>query len=132
MSSDGNQFVLKISAGRHGTVNGDLTLENITLDGNKTAGGIEVNANASLTMKDGAVIQNCYTEFNGGGVYSEGTFIMKGGKISGNTAYMGGGVCNGYNSIFIMEGGEVSGNIVRLNGGGVRNNEHCTFTMTVA
>ena len=131
-SSDGKQFILKMSAGRHGTVNGSLTLENIILDGNNKAGGIVVNAGGFLTMQDGAVIQNCSTGYgsNGGGVYNYGTFTMEGGEISGNTAGFGGGVYNDTNSTFNMSGGEISGNTANYDGGGVYNDYGSTFNMS--
>ena len=57
---------------------------------------------------------------NGGGVYSQGTFNLYGGKISGNTANIGGGVYV-LGDGFIMYGGEISNNTARYNGGGVYN-----------
>ena len=143
-SSDGKQFILKISAGRHGTVNGSLTLENIILDGNNKAcdidencsigeygygGGIEVTSGGELTIQDGAVIQNC-SAGNGGGVYNYGTFTMKGGEISDNyAAIYGGGVYNDYGSAFNMIGGEISDNYASIYGGGVYNDYGSAFNM---
>jgi len=46
------------------------------------------------------------------------TFTMNGGKISGNTAFYGGGV-HVNSGIFIMNGGEISGNTASSYGGGV-------------
>jgi hypothetical protein len=43
---------------------------------------------------------------------------MKNGEISGNTAQAGGGVAIGSGS-FIMEGGKISGNKTPMSGGGV-------------
>ncbi|MDR1404955.1 MAG: hypothetical protein LBJ20_05270, partial [Candidatus Methanoplasma sp.] len=70
-SADGNTFKLTVpSSVRHGSVNGNLILENIILDGNSTAGGIEIKSGGSLTMNDGSVIQNCLSPgVTGGGVY---------------------------------------------------------------
>ena len=145
-------------------VSGTLTLENIILDGNDTVGGIEVQAFGELIMNDGAVIQNCNNIFGcGGGVsvfasgklimndgaeirncnapiaaagvyIEEGTFIMNGGKISGNTVdehmSYGGGVYNA-GGTFTMNGGEINGNTAGGNysyGGGVFT-DGGTFTM---
>ncbi|MDR1405193.1 MAG: hypothetical protein LBJ20_06510, partial [Candidatus Methanoplasma sp.] len=53
-SSDGNIFKITVSSSvRHGSVSGNLTLKNIILDGNGTAGGIEVKSGGSLTMNNG-------------------------------------------------------------------------------
>ena len=118
-SSAGNVFKLTITTvARHGTVNGNLTLENIILDGNKTAGGVVVNALGTFTMNSGAVIQNCSAETFGGAVYSKGTFIMNDGSaISGNEikVLLGtsqGGGAGVYNSrgTFTMESGAVISN----------------------
>jgi hypothetical protein len=50
-----------------------------------------------------------------------GTFIMYGGKISGNNSYSGGGVYI-RNGSFTMQGGEISGNTSNSSGGGVSMN----------
>ncbi|MDR1404384.1 MAG: hypothetical protein LBJ20_02290, partial [Candidatus Methanoplasma sp.] len=53
-SADGSIFKLTVSSSvRHGSVSGNLTLKNIILDGNGTAGGIEVKSGGSLTMNNG-------------------------------------------------------------------------------
>jgi len=60
-----------------------------------------------------------YTTMDGGGVRvtANGTFIMNGGTISGNTAHYGGGV-DVVVGTFFMNGGTISGNMAQ-NGGGV-------------
>ena len=56
----------------------------------------------------------------GGGIYNEGTLILEGGRISGNTCEgLGGGIYNAY--ILIIQGGEVTGNTAKENAGGVFN-----------
>jgi hypothetical protein len=75
-----------------------------------------------------SVINNCIISDNGGGVYvANGTFIMNGGTISGNTAsYYGGGVCvNG--GTFTMNDGTISNNTASAGGGVYVTNG--TFTM---
>jgi len=118
-SLSGDVFKIIIKAGgRHGTVNGNLTLENVILDGNGTAGGITVNSSGTLIMNPGSVIQNCYSGGNGGGVYSAGTFNMYGGEITNNSsAAYGGGVYS--TSTFNMYGGEITNNSSTVYGGGV-------------
>ncbi|MCD7947350.1 MAG: S-layer homology domain-containing protein [Oscillospiraceae bacterium] len=126
---------------RHFTVSGSLTLQNITLDGSRVGGGITVNAvsGASLTMEDGATIQNCYRSSSGAAVYNYRTLTMNGGSICGNqvtgsSISSGGGVYNDTGT-FIMNGGEISNNMAFVElrqsfayGGGVYN-YNGTFTM---
>ena len=125
-SSDG-VFMIKVSAGRHGIVDGNLVLENITLDGNNTGGGIVVSAFASLTMNSGAAIRHCSADASGGAVYSQGLVTMNDGSaISDNVAKSpagadvnrcgGGGVYN-YNGTLEMKGGEISHNTASAPGG---------------
>jgi uncharacterized repeat protein (TIGR02543 family) len=93
--------------------------------------------NAQLELKNGAISGNTNTGSGtsgsayGGGVYiNSGTFIMRGGTISGNTAtgsnyVSGGGVFVSSSSSFIMYGGEIAGNTASsyyiCGGGGVMN-----------
>jgi hypothetical protein len=54
---------------------------------------IDVKANGTLIMNDGVIVEkNNRSGGNGGGVTSNGNFIMKGGLITGNLAVKGGGV----------------------------------------
>lgn len=97
--------------GKLAAVSGGLTLQSITLDGNKLAGAgalIEVSAGGRLTAKEGALLQN---NKNCAVLISGGHFIMDGGKITGNTAGKGGAVyIAAGTSYFTMENGEISGN----------------------
>ena len=68
--------------------------------------------------------------FEGGGVYIKqgGAFDLKGGKISGNQAQVGGGVAN--RGVFNMYGGEISDNkTTAYDGGGVIVWGQSTFNM---
>ena len=126
-SSDGNKFTIKITTGgRHGIVNGSLTLENIVLDGNGNGGGIAVSSSGIFTMNSGSVIQSCYVSDYGGAVYSQGTFTMNGGSaISNNKSGKdGGGVYstgtfNMGNSASGTQEVIISGNTAVSVGGGV-------------
>jgi hypothetical protein len=104
-----------------------LTLSNITLDGNKTnvtatASLVEVSS-GTLTINNGAVLQNNSTSSGPGGVKINGTFSMNGGRISNNettdtsTSSSGGGLYMG-GGTFTMNGGEISNN-TSPNGGGI-------------
>ena len=82
------------------TVRGNLTLTD-TGDygwGEITGGNAQSNTNDN--------------QHSGGGVcVLGGTFTMTGGKIIGNSADFGGGVCMREGGTFLMTGGEISGNV---------------------
>jgi hypothetical protein len=111
------------------TVGSGVTLileNNITLRGhsNNNKSLIIINAGGVLEMHERSVVtgNNCATA-SGGGVRVNGTFVMNGGEISGNTASgssNGGGVLVDSNGTFTMNGGKISGNTVYNGfGGGV-------------
>ncbi|MDR1231272.1 MAG: hypothetical protein LBK61_07710 [Spirochaetaceae bacterium] len=134
--------------------NASLTLEgngsaSLVIDGGSgnsltaTAALVSVNSGGTLTMNNGAAVQNnnnTADSFSSGGVYiaSGGTFNMNGGEISGNTkggsnSYnSGGGVfVNGSSSsqgVFNLYGGTIKNNTARV-GGGVHVYSYGVFTM---
>ncbi|MDR1324534.1 MAG: InlB B-repeat-containing protein [Treponema sp.] len=146
LSSNGSSFTVESNV--------ILTLgNNITLQGrsNNTASLVKVNSGGALVMETGSKISgntasasNAYSY--GGGVFvsSNGTFTMRGGAISGNTASStnasyGGGVFVSSNGTFTMSGGEISGNTASASnssygvysyGGGVYVSDSGTFTMS--
>jgi len=111
-----------------------LTLADITLDGNyNNFGNALYNPNnfpyggidnsGILTLNKGAIITNCYGATYGGGVYnverSSGIVNINGGKITGNTAFYGGGICADSNGSVNMTTGSISGNYGTVEGGGI-------------
>jgi hypothetical protein len=120
---DTTRIISLSSNGAMFTVNSGviLTLDNnITLQGrsNNTDSLVNVFTGGRLVMNAGSAITgNTYHSSSsgtgygfGGGVYvGGGTFTMRGGTISGNTAYGGGGVYVG-GGTFTMSGGTISGN----------------------
>jgi hypothetical protein len=107
---------------------GSLTLSNITIDGNKegidpeagTSPLIEVSG-GSLTMNDGAILQNNIGGYCGGVALSStgSSFTMNGGKITDNDATGNAGGVYLAQGSFIMYGGEISNNTAAGNGGGI-------------
>jgi len=105
---------------------GNLTLENLMLNGNDNGGGISSTANVTLTLNSGAVIRNCrsLTDNHGGGInfkHNLSTINIKpGALISNNTTpgdwSFGGGIYS--EGMIEMDGGTITGNI-GANGGGV-------------
>jgi hypothetical protein len=103
------------------------------ISGNKTSGGtgggLYTSGESSVTMEEGSEISENESAVannrggNSGGMHVGGmtTFIMKGGKITGNTAGTTGGGINlsGVGTSFTMEGGEISGNTAGTTGGGI-------------
>jgi len=105
---EGAGFTLSNTSSRHFNLVGDgsgtgggasLTLENVILDGGSASGGINIGgspAGGTLILNEGAVIQNCRTSGNGGGIYAlEGSSItLNSGSILQNnyaSASNGGG-----------------------------------------
>jgi len=100
---------------------GSLTLQNITIDGNKASLAYATNARGSLifvgdggilNMLEGTTLQNNVSDDNGSGVYvySRGKFNMSGGTITGNkTNGSGGGVyIYALRATFNMSGGIIT------------------------
>ena len=111
---------------------GDLTLQDVVLDGNKgvivtnSDSLVKVNDGGKLTLGGGAALQNNKRSFGyGGGVYVENGshFVMQDGSgVTGNEIIdNGGGVyVTGAGSSFEMRGGRITGNKAGVNyGGGV-------------
>ncbi|GBU24716.1 hypothetical protein R83H12_01350 [Fibrobacteria bacterium R8-3-H12] len=107
----GNLFTIK---------KGSLTLQNITIDGNKINAAY-TNARGSLVYVDdggvlnmlaGTTLQNNASDDNGSGVYvfSRGKFNMSGGLITGNKTNLSGGGVYIYalRATFNMSGGIIA------------------------
>jgi hypothetical protein len=95
-----------------------LTLEGkITIDGDKEGSGsgstsalINVVGGGSLTIRDEVTLRNNVSVDGGGVCVRGGSFTMRGGTISGNTAARGGGVFVGPNAVsFTKTGGTIYG-----------------------
>jgi hypothetical protein len=84
-------------------------------------------ANGGTFIMSGGKISGNKAGGNCGGVYTGGSFVMSGGEISGNTARYGGGVCNLGEGVFEMSGGEICNNRATSWGGGVYNERGTTF-----
>lgn len=108
------------------TVNGTLDIYgkiNNNINSGETSGsGVYMAHNhklSTVTMyKDAEICNNKGSKY-GGLIVSEGTFIMEGGTISGNSAVNYGGVYVRNSGSFIMNGGEIKDNISTNNDGGL-------------
>ena len=140
--------IANLKAGQWAWVEGEWIGYVIIVPKTTTTGG-------TFVMNSGAVLQNNYSWYFGGGVYaSGGKFTMNGGEIRGNAANAGSGVyvlngditINGgiirdntasgagggvflYEGKFTMSGGLISSNIAG-GGGGVSISTFGAFTMT--
>lgn len=123
--TSGRMFRFDSSVGIYERNKARLTLENITVDGNKVEASdpaFSLGSNAFLTLKAGAVIQNhvCTSPYEGTVYVAGGVLTMEAGSVIRNntTAGNGGGVNCGAGS-FIMRGGTITGNTAAKGGGGV-------------
>ena len=123
--TSGRMFRFDSSVGIYERNKARLTLENITVDGNKVEArdpAFSLGSNAFLTLKNGAVIQNhvCTSPYEGTVYVAGGVLTMEAGSVIRNntTAGNGGGVNCGARS-FIMRGGTITGNTAAKGGGGV-------------
>ena len=121
--TSGCMFRLNSSFGAYESNKARLTLENITVDGNKVEArdpAFSLGSNAFLTLKAGAVIQNhvCTSAYEGTVYVAGGVLTMEAGSVIRNntTAGNGGGVNCGAGS-FIMHGGTITGNTAAKGGG---------------
>jgi hypothetical protein len=115
LTSPGSLFTVGASSGNYTTT---LILEdNITLQGrsNNNVALVYVNLKGTFIMNGGRISGNTsgnnYNAGNGGGVYNVGTFTMNGGEISGNTASYGWG-----------GGGMINEGTFTMNGGKISDN----------
>ena len=119
----GPYTITTLSTNRHFIAIGNLTLENIILDGNGTAtlgGGVQVHSTGTLIMNNGSVIQNCYALLGGGvDIYITGgkTFMYGNSSIRNNKSTKGGGVYN--LGLFEMHDSASITNNIAPEGGGV-------------
>ena len=123
---------------------GALTLTEITLNGDKdnceevsADGGLINVAAGSVTIANGATLQDSATTGSGGAVYvADGTLTMTGGSINGNSAAKGGAVYVKAEATMEMSnsagasGGTVNGNTAVTNGAGIYLEEHSTLKLS--
>ena len=116
-----------------------VTMDGLTLKGNEANNTalVWIDTDAAFTLNGGEVFDNTFLYGRGAGVFvgDNSTFIMNGGKVSGNKAYEGSGVLVSDNGSFTITGGEVSGNTSTFGdgnwpGGGAVFIDNGTFTMT--
>lgn len=126
--STGSQFTMtggSISGHTDGGVRIDDSDSLFIMKGGKITGntGYGVSVGLCEFVMEGGSIEGNSSNFqnpSGGGVYVQGSFTMKGGRIAGNIANTGGGVSISSSGQFIMEGGLIEGNTAEsLLGSGV-------------
>lgn len=93
---------------------GALTLQNVTLNGGSSFGGLF--SNGTVSIKNSTISGN-----TGGGVSSSGTLTIAASTISGNTTNYGGGGVSNYGGTVAITNSTISGNTAMSSGGGVNN-----------
>ncbi len=115
IKAEGSLTVTDSSTGKTGSITGGWSTT--------FCGGVYVSGNGTLTLNEGSIAGNYGTGSGSipGGVFLEpGTsFIMNGGRISGNKGRIGGGVYIGSDASFTMNEGEIRENSASVSGGGV-------------
>jgi len=115
-----------------------LDLNGFTLDRNLErridvdGAAIRLLSGAMLTVMDSGTaptgtITGGYA-MHGGGINNNGTLILKGGRVSGNTASTAGGGVVNY-GVLVVSGGVITGNSAGEKGGGVYNEEKGYMTV---
>ena len=101
------------------------TFEHITIDGGELQRSnplvvVDGNGGVTLTLGDGAIIQNARTSGNGGAIeLSSAKLQMNGGRILNCTAQNGGGIYLGSYSVVQMDDGTISRCKADENGGAI-------------
>ena len=119
--SDSTEIVLSVMT------NVPVTIKNLAIKGGTT--GLSVGlTGTNVIIESGVLITDCSRGVN---LYANASLTMKGGKISGNIGTSeGAGVETANGTSFTFEGGEISENEATGNGGGVYIANSATFTMT--
>ena len=91
---------------------GKISRNSIVGESSSCGGGVYVADKGTFILEDGEIFNNTCTNDGsyGGGIYAAGIFIMKGGKIYGNTINYGSGGGVYVAGTFTMEKGEIFGN----------------------
>ena len=130
---EGEKIISLADTGSLFEIESDVTLildKGITLQGHheNDKSLITINNGGTLKMNAGTKIKDNYSHSTGGGVSVNGTFIMNGGEISGNSAATvgnAGAFCSGAgvivfkDGVFTMTGGKISNNTASGTGGSV-------------
>ena len=111
---------------------GTLTLNDSTVSGNngRTSGAGGIDNNGTLTLNESIISGNTAEDNPGGGIWNfgTGTLTLNESIVSGNSSRIGGGIFNG--SLAIINDSIISGNEAFINGGGgIWNANNGTLTL---
>ena len=125
----GNLTIRDSSSSQTGTITGG---NNKGLSGSACyGGGVQVEAQGSLTLESGSISENKSASYGGGvSIGSTSKFIMTGGSIVGNSAGYGAGIVAKDNSTLTISDGTISNNTAGYFGGGIHVMSSAKFTMT--
>jgi hypothetical protein len=145
-ANKGGVYITGAAGGTPFTMSGNSSVYENNQAPLSSGGGIHIGNNIVFTMSDSSSIRSNKAETgNGGGVCLSGSaqFILAGGRISGNIALAGGGVCLDEATLvpdFTMTGGRISSNTALKKagytpsgqGGGVAVLANGTFSKTAS
>ncbi len=122
---DGQGKTVKLEADAYIKLIDSAAFEHITIDGGNQKRSTPLvlvggNGGVTLTLGDGAIIQNARTSENGGAIeLSSAKLQMNGGRILNCTAQNGGGIYLGSDSVVQRDDGIISGCKADENGGAI-------------
>ena len=125
LTLDGGGKTVKLDSNARIQLINSATFEHITIDGGELQRSnplvvVDGNGGVTLTLRDGAIIQNARTSGNGGAIeLSSAKLQMNGGRILNCTAQNGGGIYLGSYSVVQMDDGTISGCKADENGGAI-------------
>lgn len=125
LTLDGGGKTVKLDSNARIQLINSATFEHITIDGGELQRSyplvvVDGNGGITLTLGDGAIIQNARTSGNGGAIELYGAKLqMNDGRILNCTAQNGGGIYLGSESVVQMDGGIISGCKADENGGAI-------------
>ena len=125
LTLDGGGKTVKLDSNARIQLINSATFEHITIDGGELQRSnplvvVDGNGGVTLTLGDGAIIQNARTSGNGGAIeLSSAKLQMNGGRILNCTAQNGGGIYLGSDSVVQMDDGTISRCKADENGGAI-------------
>ena len=125
LTLDGGGKTVKLDSNARIQLINSATFEHITIDGGELQRSnplvvVDGNGGVTLTLGDGAIIQNARTSGNGGAIeLSSAKLQMNGGRILNCTAQNGGGIYLGSYSVVQMDDGTISRCKADENGGAI-------------
>ncbi len=119
--------------GRQLEIDSDVTIEGpgaelLSIDANEQSRVFYVAREVTATI-DGLTITGGSDEDRGGGICNDGTLTVTNSTISGNSAFVGGGIYSEHNGTLTVINSTISGNSATYDGGGIYSGPNGTLTV---